>query len=105
MREEDKRGNFTKYVLSHEVLDSYAEEIKDFISEPYFMPNTKHEDFQKTKTTEKITADFQINVKQLHEGKTFTTDLLLFFLEKNDTTYICQDQHSYTMVNICFLPF
>ena len=105
LREEDKRGNFTKYVLSHEVLGSYAEKIKYFISEPYFMPNTKHEDFEKTKTTEKITADFQINVKQLHEGKTFTTDLLLFFLEKNDTTYICQDQHSYTMVNICFLPF
>ena len=100
LREEENddglRGHFTKYLLKHELLKDPNEEFKNFYTDLYFPNNAKHSNFDKTKNSEKITTDFQVNVQQLYSSKSFNTDLLLFFLEKKDTTYICQDEHSYT---------
>ena len=107
LREEsndERRGQFTKYVFSHELLQESNQKIDNFFNFSYFCPNTKHYKLAKGKISEKITADYQINIAQLQKTRTFNTDLLLYFLDKNDTTYICQDEHSYTMVTI-FLTF
>ena len=108
LREESNnevRGLFTKYCFSHELLKATNDKVDNFYTFSYFCQNTKHCNFVRGKISEKITADYLINVGQLQKTRTFNTDLLLFFLEKNDTTYICQDEHSYTMVNIFILPF
>jgi hypothetical protein len=106
-REENERGNFTKYTFfdanfNSEVKESKIKETNSLFFK-YFL-DTQENKFETKEKPPKQTDDFKINYNKLQNinNPSFMESILQFILNPNflDTTYICADNHSIFLMSI-----
>ena len=101
-REENLRGDFSKYIFFDPNLNSSNIIENNQLSSPYFdselpIPN---QDFPRMSKI-KLKDNFISSLKSLEESEeTFSKQLAMFLLDQNftNTTYLCEDSSSINLV-------